>query len=225
MAAAYFITGTDTEVGKTTVAAALLHAARQQGLSTAAIKPIASDCQHTSEGLRNNDALRLLAECSLNLSYTEVNPIAFAPAIAPHLAAAESGQSLSTAQLLPPVQQMLAQRADLTLVEGAGGWRVPLNDQGEYLSDLPKALGLPVILVVGIRLGCINHALLTAEAIQADGLTLAGWIANQLHPQTERSMAVLHSLETRLKAPCLGQVPWLDVASAAQVAAHVQLPY
>lgn len=224
MTAAYFITGTDTEVGKTTIASGLLNAARHRGQSTAAIKPIASDCQLTTEGLRNSDALRLQAECSLELSYTEVNPIALAPAIAPHLAAAETGQHLSLAQLLPPVQQVLDRRADLTLVEGAGGWRLPLNEPGEYLSDLPKALKMPVILVVGVRLGCINHALLTAEAIQTDGLVLKGWIANQLHPDTERLAAVLRSLETLLPAPCLGQVPWLATASAAQVAHYVKIP-
>src|SRR5690606_9319830 len=142
--------GTDTEVGKTTVAAGLLHAARQMGLSTAAAKPVASGCELTADGLRNADALALLGECSLALSYAEVNPLAFAPAIAPHLAAREVGVELTVEALLGPVRHILAKGADFTLVEGAGGWRVPLAG-AQTLSDLPVALGLPVILVVGVR--------------------------------------------------------------------------
>lgn len=185
MSAAYFITGTDTDVGKTTVAAGLLHAARQLGKSTAAGKPVASGCQVTPKGLRNADALALLAECSLPLSYAEVNPVAFEPAIAPHLAAREAGVALTVQSLLKPMQQILARQADFTLIEGAGGWRVPLADQ-DNLSDLAMALKLPVILVVGVRLGCISHALLTAEAIARDGLPLAGWVANIIDPKTSR---------------------------------------
>lgn len=164
MSAAYFITGTDTDVGKTTIAAGLLHAARLAGLSTAAGKPVASGCELGPKGLRNADALALLAQSSLPLSYAEVNPFAFEPAIAPHLAAREAGVALTVQSLLMPMRELLAKGADFTLIEGAGGWRVPLADQ-DNLSDLAMALGLPVILVVGVRLGCINHALLSAEAI------------------------------------------------------------
>lgn len=222
MKQAYFVTGTDTEVGKTTIAAGLLHAARLAGLSTAAAKPVASGCEVTAEGLRNSDALALLGECTLPLSYAQVNPLAFAPAIAPHLAAREAGVALTLDALLPPVQQVLALGADFTLVEGAGGWRVPLAGQAN-LSDLPIALGLPVILVVGVRLGCINHALLTAEAIARDGLILAGWVANIVDPQTSRLEENLATLAERLPAPCLGQVPRLAQASPAAVAANLQL--
>jgi dethiobiotin synthetase len=222
MTAAFFIAGTDTEVGKTTIAAGLLCAARRQGLSTAACKPVASGSELTADGLRNSDALALLAQCSLPLSYAEVNPLAFAPAIAPHLAAREAGIELSAAALLAPVRHVLAQGADFTVVEGAGGWRVPLGDGG-YLSDLPVALGLPVILVVGVRLGCINHAVLTAEAISRDGLRLVGWVANIVDPATSRLDDNLATLTELLAAPCLGYVPRLSDASAENVADHLHL--
>ena len=215
MAAAFFVTGTDTEVGKTTIAAGLLHAARKAGLSTAAAKPVASGCVLTPEGLRNDDALALLAECTLPLRYEAVNPFAFEPAIAPHLAAREAGIELNVARLAEPVRQVLARQADFTLVEGAGGWRVPLAGR-ENLSDLAVLLGLPVILVVGVRLGCINHALLSAEAIERDGLRLAGWVANVVDPTTSRLEENLATLDERLLAPCLGRVPRLPVASAGE---------
>lgn len=222
MSNAYFVTGTDTEVGKTTIAAGLLHAARLAGLSTAAAKPVASGCEPSAEGLRNSDALALLGECTLALSYEQVNPFAFAPAIAPHLAAREAGVGLTVAALAGPVRQVLERGADFTLVEGAGGWRVPLAGS-ESLSDLAIELGLPVILVVGVRLGCINHALLSAEAIARDGLRLAGWVANIVDPQTARLEENLATLAERLPAPCLGRVPFLAEASPAAVAASLDV--
>ncbi|MBC9249011.1 dethiobiotin synthase [Pseudomonas alcaligenes] len=219
---AYFVTGTDTEIGKTTIAAGLLHKARLAGLSTAAAKPVASGCVQTPAGLRNDDALALLGQCSLTLGYAEVNPFAFAPAIAPHLAAREAGVELDVAHLLPAVRRVLDKAADFTLVEGAGGWRVPLAGD-ESLSDLAVALNLPVILVVGVRLGCINHAVLSAEAVIRDGLHLAGWVANIVDPHTSRLQENLATLAERLPAPCLGQVPRLAEASPAAVAAYLQL--
>ncbi len=224
MSAAFFIAGTDTEVGKTTIAAGLLCAARRQGLSTAACKPVASGSENTADGLRNSDALALLGQCSLPLSYDEVNPLAFAPAIAPHLAAREAGVELTAAALLAPVRHVLDQGADFTVVEGAGGWRVPLGDGG-FLSDLPIALGLPVILVVGVRLGCINHAVLSAEAIERDGLKLAGWVANIVDPETSRLDENLATLTELLTAPCLGRVPRLADAAAESVAVHLHLAH
>lgn len=222
MGAAFFVTGTDTEIGKTTIACGLLQAARNAGLSTAAAKPVASGCERTAKGLRNSDALGLLAGCSLPLRYEEVNPFAFEPAIAPHLAAREAGVQLDVEALAGPVNAVLARNADFTLVEGAGGWRVPLAG-GENLSDLAVRLGLPVILVVGVRLGCINHAVLSAEAIQRDGLVLAGWVANIVDPATSRLEENLATLAERLPAPCLGRVPRLEVPSAEAVAAHLEL--
>lgn len=206
MSQAYFIAGTDTDVGKTTIAAGLLHAARLQGLSTLAAKPVASGCAVTSKGLRNADALALIDQSTLQLPYDRVNPFAFEPAIAPHLAAREAGVALAVPALLKAMQGILAEGADFTLIEGAGGWRVPLSDHAN-LSDLAIALKLPVILVVGVRLGCINHALLSAEAIARDGLQLAGWVANVIEPRTSRLEENLASLAERLPAPCLGQVP------------------
>ncbi len=222
MSPAYFIAGTDTDVGKTTVAAGLLHAARLAGLSTLGAKPVASGCTASAKGLRNDDALALIAQSSIKLPYEQVNPFAFEPAIAPHLAAREAGVVLGVQGLLAPMRQILEQGADFTLIEGAGGWRVPLSDQAN-LSDLAIALKLPVILVVGVRLGCINHALLSAEAIARDGLQLAGWVANIVDPRTSRLEENLASLAERLPAPCLGRVPKLKQVSAEAVADHLQL--
>jgi len=222
MSPAYFIAGTDTDVGKTTIAAGLLYAAQQAGLSTLGAKPVASGCAVTAKGLRNDDALALIAQSSLKLPYEQVNPFAFEPAIAPHLAAREAGVALSVPALLAPMRQILEQGADFTLIEGAGGWRVPLSGEAS-LSDLAIALKLPVILVVGVRLGCINHALLSAEAIARDGLQLAGWVANIVDPRTSRLEENLASLAERLPAPCLGRVPKLKQASAELVAEHLQL--
>lgn len=219
---AFFVTGTDTEIGKTTIAAGLLHAARSAGLSTAAAKPVASGCEPTAQGLRNGDALALLGQCSLALAYEQVNPLAFAPAIAPHLAAREAGVELSAARLHEAVREVLALQADFTLVEGAGGWRVPLQGR-ENLSDLARLLALPVVLVVGVRLGCINHALLSAETILGDGLALAGWVANLVDPATSRLEENLATLAERLPAPCLGRVPRLEEATPAAVAAYLDL--
>ncbi|CAM3183663.1 dethiobiotin synthase [Pseudomonas plecoglossicida] len=222
MSQAYFIAGTDTDVGKTTIAAGLLHAARSQGLSTLGAKPVASGCTVTAKGLRNADAQALIDESTLKLEYEMVNPFAFEPAIAPHVAAREAGVALEVSALLNTMQYVLDQGADFTLIEGAGGWRVPLSDHAN-LSDLAIGLQLPVILVVGVRLGCINHALLSAEAIARDGLQLAGWVANILEPRTSRLEENLASLAERLPAPCLGRVPRLKVATADAVAEHLQL--
>ena len=222
MAAAYFIAGTDTDVGKTTVAAGLLHAAQLSGLSTLGAKPVASGCEVTPKGLRNADALALIAQSSIKLPYEQINPFAFEPAIAPHLAAREAGIELSVQGLLGPMREILARQADFTLIEGAGGWRVPLSHHAN-LSDLAVALKLPVILVVGVRLGCINHALLSAEAIARDGLQLAGWVANIIDSRTSRLEENLASLAERLPAPCLGRVPRLKPASAEAVAEHLQI--
>jgi dethiobiotin synthetase len=222
MSQAYFIAGTDTDVGKTTIAAGLLHAARLQGLSTLGAKPVASGCTATAKGLRNADAQALIDESTLKLAYEAVNPFAFEPAIAPHVAAREAGVALEVPALLKAMRHVLDQGADFTLVEGAGGWRVPLSNHAN-LSDLAVALKLPVILVVGVRLGCINHALLSAEAIARDGLQLAGWVANIIEPRTARLEENLASLAERLPAPCLGRVPRLKLATADAVAEHLQL--
>lgn len=222
MKKAFFVTGTDTDVGKTTISSGLLAKAVQQKLMTAAIKPIASGCTKTAQGLRNSDALTLLENTNLSLTYEEINPIAFLPAIAPHIAAQEQDIDLSVTTLYPYVKHVLLKKADFTLIEGAGGWRVPLNDT-EYLSDLVKALALPVILVVGVRLGCVNHAVLTLETIQRDGLIVAGWIANIIDPQMARLDDNLQTLAKLIKVPCLGTVPHLTKLTATHVASYLSL--
>lgn len=216
---AFFITGTDTGVGKTHIAAGLLLAARQRGLTTAALKPVAAGCEQTADGWRNADALLLQSVITEPLAYEQINPIALQAAIAPHIAAQQENRRLTVDRIAGFCRGVLG-NAQVTLVEGAGGWRVPLNAT-ETLADLARCLQLPVILVVGIRLGCINHAVLTAEAIQRDGLPLAGWVANCIDPELpclEENLATLHE---RLPAPCLGVVPWLaDKVVPVEIAQH-----
>lgn len=219
---AFFVTGTDTDVGKTVVTAGLLAAAAQQGLRTAAVKPVAAGCEVTEQGLRNADALQLQAAATMALDYVQVNPVALAPAIAPHLAAAQAGRRLTVAQLSGFCRGVLMERAELTLIEGAGGWRVPISDR-EMMSGLARELGLPVVLVVGMRLGCLNHALLTAEAIMRDGLKLAGWVANRCDPTMAFCDENIATLRHWLPAPCLGEVPFLASPVAELVGPHLDL--
>jgi dethiobiotin synthetase len=224
MAHAYFVTGTDTGVGKTTISCALLAAAKKVGLSSLALKPIAAGCEQTAEGWRNDDALALLQAMSLPLSYAEVNPIALPAALSPHLAAQQAERRITIRQLSGFCRGALSRRADFALVEGAGGWRVPINDR-EMLSALPKELGLPVILVVGLRLGCLNHSVLTAEAILRDGVPLAGWVGNCLDPDMDALAENIATLTALLPAPCLGIVPWEPSATAEVRADSLQLPF
>ncbi|PWV74864.1 dethiobiotin synthase [Halomonas sp. A11-A] len=228
---AYFVTGTDTDAGKTLASAGLLARARREGLTTLGLKPIASGSEATPDGLRNADALALQAESVPAVDYTTINPYAFAPAIAPHLAARRAGVEVRLADLTGWLRPLLALKRDLTLVEGAGGWRVPLNDD-EDLAELALAMELPVILVVGLRLGCLSHARLTAEAIKASGLRLAGWIGSQVDPAFATDDALyrdnLATLARTLPAPCLGVIPRLAAdaapAMAAAAADHLELP-
>lgn len=215
---AFFVTGTDTNVGKTLVAAGLLLAAKEKGYTTAALKPVAAGCEKTAEGLRNSDALILQSVITQKLYYEQINPIALEAAIAPHIAAQQEKRSLSADRLAGFCRGVLAS-AEVTLVEGAGGWRVPINPR-ETLADLAKNLQLPVILVVGIRLGCLNHALLTFEAIVRDGLPVAGWVANCMDADMPALQENIESLRTRLPVPCLAVVPFLAEASPALVAEH-----
>ncbi|WP_458527431.1 dethiobiotin synthase [Onishia taeanensis] len=224
---AYFITGTDTDAGKTLITAGLLTAARQRGLTTLGLKPIASGCHPSAEGLRNSDALKLQARSYPEVDYATVNPFAYAPAIAPHLAARQAGDTLRLGILAEAMATPLASGRDLTLIEGAGGWRVPLNED-EDLSDLAGALQLPVILVVGLRLGCINHARLTAQAIEAQGVRLAGWVANGITGDFDEAEDNLATLAHYLPAPCLGRVPHLTNGPSdtmpEQAARYLKLP-
>lgn len=217
-----FVTGTDTGVGKTRVAAALLCAARQAGLGTAAMKPLASGCRETAEGLRNEDALALQAQCTESLAYEQINPVALRAAIAPHVAAAQEGRRVTVQRLEGLARAVLMRRAGLTVIEGAGGWAVPLNER-ELFPELVQALHLPVVLVVGVRLGCISHALLTARAIQADGLPVAGWVASHLDPDMAEAKATVTTLRERLPGPCLGELPHAPQAGPEAVAACLDL--
>lgn len=222
MSKTFFIAGTDTGVGKTLVTEALLHSAKAKGLSTLAMKPLAAGCETTPDGLRNEDALKLQAAMTADLAYEQVNPIALQEPIAPHLAAAINGRRLSLDRLTGFCRGTLMTRVDLRLVEGAGGWRVPLNE-AETLAGLPKALNIPVILVVGIRLGCINHALLTAEAVVRDGVQIAGWVANQVDPKMAALDGNLATLRAVLPAPCLGEIPFLPQVTPAAAAEYLDL--
>lgn len=220
----FLVTGTDTGVGKTLFSCALLRAAAQAGCKTAAIKPVAAGAVQTAEGLRNDDALQLQAAATMTQSYQEVNPICLEPALAPHIAASQTGRRLSVDRITGFCQGVLMQRADLTLIEGVGGWRVPLNDR-ETFADVAKRLNLPVILVVGMRLGCLNHALLTAEAIHRDGLVLAGWVANTIDaamPARAENVATLR--QQLMMAPLLADLPFLShPPSAEEAARHIDL--
>jgi dethiobiotin synthetase len=200
----FFITGTDTGVGKTVVAQALMRRLVRSGYRVAGMKPIASGCRPTPDGLRNADAEILQAAANVALDYAEVNPYAFVDAVAPHLAAA------GTEIRLDVIQQCVARlraRAQWLIVEGAGGWRVPLG-RAQTMADLAKILNLPVILVVGLRLGGLNHALLSAEAILRDAVPFAGWVANRIDLQMKRVEENVASLEMRLPVPLLGIVPY-----------------
>lgn len=218
----YFIAGTDTDVGKTLITTALLSKAASQGLTTAAIKPVAAGCEQTEQGLRNDDALALMEAMTMDLPYQQVNPIALEPAIAPHIAAGQQNKPLRVGQLAGFCRGIFMQRSDLLLVEGAGGWRVPLN-RAETLADLAKELELPVILVVGMKLGCINHALLTIEAIQRDGLPVAGWVANSIDPNMSCYKENVATLRALIPAPLLGEVPYLETLERELVANYLDL--
>ena len=220
----FFVTGTDTEVGKTFCAAGLLHALQSQGLTTIAMKPVASGCEVTPEGLRNEDALLLMEQMTAQASYDEVNPYAFVPPMAPHLAASQVGLTIDSGSLVEQAT-MLATRADRIVVEGAGGWLAPLNEQQSF-ADLVQQLELPVILVVGIRLGCLNHALLSYESMSARGVTVAGWIANTGLADAANCMDIeenISSLTSRISAPLIGTVPFVGDGNVTSISSRLNI--
>jgi dethiobiotin synthetase len=219
MSQAYFLTGTDTEIGKTFTACALLHAARAAGFAAAGLKPVAAG---VDAGGRNEDVDSLVAASSVALPPAVVNPYCFKAAVAPHIAAAEEGRTIEFAAIADAVATARRQ-ADFVIVEGVGGFRVPLGVDRDS-ADLAVALGLPVILVVGLRLGCINHALLTAEAVAARGLTLAGWVANTVDAQMARRDENIAALAERIAAPLLGVLPRLAGAGPEHAAGCLRLP-
>ncbi|RTL40474.1 MAG: dethiobiotin synthase [Burkholderiales bacterium] len=216
----FFITGTDTEIGKTFTAAALTHAFSELGRRVTPIKALAAGQELVDGRWVNEDVATLLATQRLGLTDAEVGPLQFREPCAPHIAAKLEGRRIEREPLLAAVRATAA-RGDLALVEGAGGFRIPLIE-GWDSADLAVDLGLPVILVVGLRLGCINHAFLTAEAIRARGLRLAAWVANTVDPRQPHVTDNLQALQAGLSVPCLGHVPRLpDPVDPAAAAAHL----
>jgi dethiobiotin synthetase len=216
MKKAYFITGTDTGVGKTLVTGALLHVFARQGNKVVGMKPVAAGCMATPHGLSCEDVEQLRAQGNVAAPLNLVNPYAMAPSIAPHIAAEREGVEIDLDAIVSSFTA-LREMADVVLVEGVGGFMVPLN-AAQDTADLAARLDLPVVLVVGMRLGCINHALLTAQAIRLKGLRLAAWVANRIDPAMNAFDETLHALETRLAAPLLGVVPCLVKAAPSSVA-------
>ncbi len=198
----YFITGTDTEVGKTYSTSLLARTLVQQGQKVACFKPVAAGAEVIDGELQNDDAIQLQTASNMPLTYRQVNPFCFEPPIAPHIAAQQLGQTITTDIIK---QHYRFDGADVVLTEGAGGWLVPLNAM-ESFADIPAALDAKVILVVGMKLGCINHALLTVASIDSMGLELAGWIANQVDPKMSAFEANLTTLKAQIKAPLIGRI-------------------
>jgi len=206
MTTGLFITGTDTGIGKTTIALALITALQKDGLKVGAMKPVSAGCTITEDGLRNEDAEQLMQRASVDFPYDIVNPYAFEPAIAPHIAADEAGIKIDK-DLIKDRYQQIANSADIVIIEGAGGWLVPIN-ASETMADIAKFLSLDVLTVVGIRLGCLNHALLTASVIEDSGLKHMGWIANCVNESTLRISENILTLERRISAPLMDEVKY-----------------
>ncbi len=211
-----FVTGTDTEIGKTLASCALIHALREQGLRVAGMKPVA-----TGDVAEAEDALALREASGMRIALRRMNSFLYEPAIAPHIAAAQVHRRIDLRKVASDYRH-LTDRADFVVVEGVGGWMVPLGRR-LMLADLPKRLKLPVILVVGLRLGCINHALLSARAIADDGLRLCGWIGSCVQPAMRSQKENIETLTSRLSAPCLGIIPPLaGDQPERQAAAHLR---
>ncbi len=217
-----FITGTDTGVGKSLVACALLHAYAARGLRVIGMKPVAAGAAFVNGAWVNEDVAHLLAASNVRAPLEAVNPYCFEQAIAPHIAASINKKTININKLQDSCAR-LSVLADMVVVEGAGGFCVPLNDH-ESSADLARALALPVVLVVGMRLGCLNHALLTAEAIRARGLTLTGWVANHIDAAMPQADANVASLEARLNAPLIARIAYSTMPDAVAAARLMLLP-
>ncbi|MEE8388692.1 MAG: dethiobiotin synthase [Acidiferrobacterales bacterium] len=222
MSRGWFVAGTDTGVGKTLVAATLIHLLAMRGDRVVGMKPVASGCHITEHGLRNNDAEMLMAAANVDVEYIDINPYAFEPPISPHLAAQEVGIKIELENVFKHFE-ILKQHSENIVVEGVGGWLAPL---GHVITNehLAKTLGLPVVLVVGLRLGCISHALLTVRAIEAAGVALVGWVANTIDPGQERIEETVITLNQRLPAPMLGQIPYTNQRDFRSVSRYISLP-
>jgi dethiobiotin synthetase len=208
-----FIAGTDTGVGKTLISVAIIRALVGEGLRVAGMKPVAAGANPTPLGLRNDDALNLAAAANVPISYETLNPFCLPVPASPHISAKHAGIAIDLAVILRSYD-LLAVNADAVVVEGAGGWLAPIGER-ETMADVAATLNLPVVLVVGLRLGCLNHALLTAHAIESRGLRLAGWVANHLQPRFEHADENIATLEQRLPGKKLDVVPFAATGSAA----------
>ncbi len=217
----FLVTGTDTGVGKTLVCCALLHGFAGLGKSTAGMKPVAAGATRTAEGWLNDDVARLRAAANVTAPLSRINPYCFEPAVAPHLAARQAGVEISLETIARAYGELAAQ-AEIVIVEGVGGFCVPLNANQDS-ADLAVRLGLAVILVVGMRLGCLNHALLTAEAIRSRGLPLAGWVANRIDPAMALADENGAALAERLGAPLLGDLAYAPIPDTQRAAARLDL--
>ena len=213
-----FITGTDTDVGKTTVALGLIEALKEKGLRVGVMKPVSAGCKQTSDGLRNEDAVMLVKQASVDFPYETINPYAFEPSVAPHIAAAEAGIAIDI-EVIRECYIKVAEKVDVVVVEGAGGWLVPINEN-ETMADVAKALSLDVITVVGIRLGCLNHALLTSQSITASGLKHCGWIANHLYAGTESAAENINTLRARIQAQLLDEIEYMEDKKQATMSGY-----
>ena len=218
---AWFVTGTDTEIGKSLCSATLLHAFAAQSKRVAGMKPIAAGAIWAGDHWHNDDVALITAASNVEIAPELVCPYLLHEAVAPHIAAAGEGISFDLRHIGSCLEQ-IRQQADITIVEGVGGFRVPLTESHDT-ADLAVQLNLPVILVVGMRLGCISHSLLTVEAIQARGLHLAGWIANQIDPGMRHANANLEALKARIPAPLLGHIPHLVPADPRMAVEHLNL--
>lgn len=215
-----FVTGTDTGVGKTQVTLGLMRCLQERGLKVAGMKPIASGCIQTVDGVRNADALAIQQHCSLSFAYSDINPFSFEPLIAPHIAAEDLGGAISIPTIAEAYQRLLSQ-VDCCIVEGVGGWLVPVS-KGQTTADLARCLALPVVLVAAIRLGCLNHTLLSVESIQRCDLRLLGWVANQMEADVARPERNIATLREWIDAPLLGIIPPQSVASVDAFAAQLR---
>lgn len=217
---AFFVTGTDTEVGKTFISQAIMYIYEQKRKTCVGYKPVAAGCIVTSDGLRNEDAVCLQDSSTMPLTYDEVNPFPYEEPVAPHLAAQRARREICLEQINDGYKNLQKKQADLLVVEGAGGWRLPIGNR-RFMSDFVKENGIPVVLVVGVRLGCINHACMTAELIRRDGLELAGWVANHVDLEMPFLAENIKTLKDHLDAPFLGEVPL--VKSPKEAAAYLDI--
>lgn len=217
-----YVTGTDTGIGKTFASCAMLHALRRRGLLAVGMKPVASGCERIDGEWRNADALALIEAADPRANYADVNPFALEHPLAPELAARDAGIDIALPAILEAHARLVG-RADALVIEGVGGWAAPLS-ASLMQSDLVRALRLPVVLVVGLRLGCLNHALLSARAVAGDGAHLAGWIASHVDPAMERVEDNLAMLRERLPAPCWGVLPHAPDGDPVAMSRHLTIP-